>query len=64
MGLFDKVKGVAGDFVQGAKDKVSEVTGVDADKLLDAAESVVDAGGNLSDAATSIEEGRLGHQSR
>jgi hypothetical protein len=30
MGLFDWVKGRCGRLVQGAKDKVSEVTGVDA----------------------------------
>lgn len=64
MGLFDKVKDVAGGFMQGAKDKVTEVTGVDADKLLDAADSVVDAGSSLSDAAVSLEEGRLGNQGR
>jgi hypothetical protein len=64
MGLFDRMKGVADDLVQGAKEKVSDATGVDADKLIDAAGSVVDAGGSLSDAAMSIEEGRLGHQGR
>lgn len=57
MGLFDRVKSAADDFVQGAKDKVTEVTGVGAEKLLDAASSVTDAGESLSDAAASIREG-------
>jgi hypothetical protein len=60
MGLFDRVKSAAGDLVEGAKDKVTEVTGVDADKLIDAADSVAEAGESLSDAAASIREGTQG----
>lgn len=66
MGIFDSVKKRADDLVQAAKDKVSDVTGVDTDKLIDAAKSVADAGQSLSeasdslaDAKDSITEGRL-----
>jgi gas vesicle protein len=53
MGLFDKIKDKADGLVQDAKDKVTDVTGVDADKLLEAADSVSDASEKLSDAAES-----------
>ena len=51
MGLFDKLKDAAGDAMQGAKDKVSEATGVDVDGALDVADNLVEAGENISDAA-------------
>jgi hypothetical protein len=54
MGLFDKLKDAAGDVVQGAKDKVSEATGIDVDSTLEAADSLVEAGENISDAAESF----------
>ena len=51
MGLLDKFKDKAGELVQGAvqsaKDKVSDVTGVDVDRVTDVAGSVVD-GADLS----------------
>jgi hypothetical protein len=58
MGLLDKFKEKAEGLVQDAKDKVSEATGVDADKLIDTASSLEDAGESLSDAADSLREGR------
>jgi hypothetical protein len=58
MGLLDKFKDKAGDLVQGAKDKVSDATGVDTDKMLDVAGNVVDAGHSLSEAADSLREGK------
>jgi hypothetical protein len=59
MGLFDKFKDAAGDLVQGAKDKVEDATGIDADHLIDAVGSASDAGQSLGDAYNSIEEGKL-----
>jgi hypothetical protein len=59
MGLLDKFRDAAGDLVQGAKDKVEDVTGVDADNLLEAAGSAADAGHSLSDAVGSLEDGKL-----
>jgi hypothetical protein len=58
MGLLDKFKDVAGDLVQGAKDKVEQATGVDADNLVEAAGSVTDAGQSLAEAYNSVEEGK------
>jgi hypothetical protein len=58
MGLFDKLKGAADNLVQDAKDKVTDVTGVDADKLLEAADSVTEAGERLNDAADSWRSNR------
>jgi len=58
MGLLDRFKDKAGDLVQGAKDKVTDATGVDTDKLLDAADNVVEAGHALSDAAESLKDGK------
>ena len=57
MGLLDKFKDAAGDLVQGAVDKVSDVTGLDAEKLVDAADSATDAGGSVSDAIGSLKDG-------
>jgi hypothetical protein len=57
MSFLDKFKDKADGLVQAAKDKVTDVTGVDTDKLIDAAGSIKDAGGNLSDAADSLREG-------
>jgi hypothetical protein len=53
MGLFDKIKEAAGvdNLVQGAKDKVSDATGIDVDSTLEAADKFVEAGENISDAA-------------
>ena len=59
MSFLDKFKEKADDLVQSAKDRVSDATGVDTDKLIDAAGSVRDAGSNLSDAADSLREGKL-----
>ena len=66
MGIFDRMKDRADGLVQAAKDKVSDVTGVDTDKLIDAAKSVADAGqslsdagGSLTDAKDSLTEGKL-----
>jgi len=59
MGLLDRFKDKAEEMVQGAKDSVSDVTGLDTDKLIDAAGSVGDAAGNLSDAAESLRDGKL-----
>lgn len=56
MGLFDKIN----DLVDGAKDKVGEVTGFDADKLMEAGGSVVDAGESVDKAVSAIEDGKLG----
>jgi len=60
MGLFDKIKDAASDLVDGAKDKVGEVTGIDADNLIEAGGSVTDAGESVTDAVSSIEDGKLG----
>lgn len=59
MGLFDKIKDAATDLVDGAKDKIGEVTGIDADNLIDAGGSIANAGENVSDAISSIEDGKL-----
>ena len=58
MGLLDRFKDKAGDLVEGAKDKVSDVTGVDTDKLLDAADNVMEAGHALSEAADSFKDSK------
>ena len=58
MGLLDKFKDKADSMVQAAKDKVGDVTGVDTDKLIEAAGSLKDAGENLHDAAHSLHEGK------
>lgn len=60
MGLFDKLKEAAGDLVDGAKDKVGEVTGIDADNLIEAGGGFADAAQSVDDAVTSIQEGKLG----
>jgi hypothetical protein len=60
MGLFDKIKDAASDLVDGAKDKVGEVTGIDADSLNEAGGSIADAGESVSEAMSSIEDGKLG----
>ena len=59
MSFLDKFRDRADGLVQAAKDKVSDVTGVDTDKLIEAAGSVKDAGENLGNAASSLQEGRL-----
>lgn len=61
MGLFDKIKDAAGGLVDGAKEKVGEVTGFDADKLMEAGGSLADAGSSVTDAMSSLEEGKLGN---
>jgi len=58
MGLLDKFKDAAGDMVQGAKDKVADVTGVDAGKLLDAAGNVIEAGKSLAEAGEALQDGK------
>jgi hypothetical protein len=58
MGLLDKFKDKAADLAQGAKDRVSEATGIDTDKLIDAAGSIKDGVESLSDAADSLKEGK------
>jgi hypothetical protein len=59
MGIFDRLKDSAEGLVEAAKDKVSDVTGVDTDKLIDAASSVADAGESLANARDSLAEGQL-----
>jgi hypothetical protein len=60
MGLLDKFKDKASELVDSAVDsakgKVSEVTGLDADKVLDTVDSLSDAKDSLSDAADSIRD--------
>lgn len=58
MGLLDKFKDKAGDLVQGAKDKVSDATGIDVDATLDAAGSAVEGSESLSDAAGSFRDAK------
>jgi len=58
MSFLDKFKDRADGLVQSAKDKVSDVTGVDTDKLIEAAGSVKEAGESLGNAASSLQEGR------
>jgi hypothetical protein len=58
MGLLDKFKDKAADLAQGAKDRVSEATGFDADKIIDAAGSIKDGVESLNDAADSLKEGK------
>lgn len=58
MGLFDKLKDKAAETVQGAKDRVSEATGVDTDALIETAGSLKDAAESVSDAAESFKDGR------
>lgn len=60
MGLFDKLKEAAGDLVDGAKDKVGEVTGFDADSLIEAGGGLTDAAESVDNAVTSLQEGKLG----
>jgi hypothetical protein len=52
MGIFDKAKAA----LDAAKDKVSDATGFDADKLIEAAKGVTDAGSSLADAGSSLDE--------
>lgn len=59
MGLLDRFKDKAEEMVQGAKDQLSETTGFDTDKLVDAASSLSDAGESLSEAAESLKDGKL-----
>jgi len=54
MGLFDRAKAA----IDAAKDKVSDVTGIDTDKLLEAGKSVVDAGTSLEEAASALKDGK------
>ena len=54
MELFDRAKAA----IDAAKEKIGEVTGVDTDKLIEAAGGVTDAVSSLSDAATAVQEGR------
>ncbi len=58
MGLFDKLKEAASPLMDSAKDKVSDVTGYDADKLLEAADNAVDASDNISAATDALGESR------
>ena len=58
MGLFDKLKEAASPLMDSAKEKVGDVTGYDADKLLEAADSAVDAGDNISAATDALNDGR------
>jgi gas vesicle protein len=62
MSFLDKFKEKADSMVQSAKDKVSDVTGVDTDKLIDTAHSLKEAGDSLNEAADSFREGRQGHE--
>jgi len=58
MGFLDKIKNTAGDLVDSAKDKVTDATGLDTDKVIDAARNVADAGQSLNDAQDAIAEAR------
>jgi hypothetical protein len=60
MGLFDKLKEAAGDLVDGAKDKVSEATGFNADSLIEAGGGLADAAQSVDDAVTSLQDGKIG----
>ena len=53
MGIFDRAR----EALDAAKDKVGDLTGIDADKLVEAAKSVADAGSSLDDAASALREG-------
>jgi hypothetical protein len=59
MGLFDKLKDAAGGLVDGAKEKVSEATGFDADSLMEAGGGFADAAQSVDDAVSSLQEGKL-----
>jgi hypothetical protein len=59
MGLFDKLKEAASPLVDSAKQKVGDVTGYDADKLMEAADHAVDAGDNITAAGEAMRDGRL-----
>lgn len=52
MGLFDKLKEATGvdKLVDSAKDKVSDVTGIDVDNALEVADNLVEAGDKVSEA--------------
>jgi hypothetical protein len=58
MGLFDKLQDAAGDLIQDGKDKLTEATGVDADAMLDAVDSVSEAGEKLGELAESVRPDR------
>lgn len=58
MGLFDKLKEAASPLMDSAKEKVGDMTGFDADKLLEAADNAVDAGDSISAATDALNEGR------
>jgi hypothetical protein len=58
VGLLDKFKDKAGELAQGAKDRVSDATGVDVDQVTDVASSAIDAVDSLSQAAESAKEAR------
>ena len=58
MGLFDKIKEAASPLVDSAKQKVGDVTGFDADKLLEAADNAFDAGDSIASAGEALRDGR------
>ena len=58
MGLFDRFKDKADGLVQGAKDRVSDATGVDVDRVVEGASSAVDSADSLVDAADSAKEAK------
>jgi len=58
MGLFDKLKEAASPLMDSAKEKVSDATGFDTDKLLEAADSAVDASDNISAATDALGDAR------
>jgi selenocysteine lyase/cysteine desulfurase len=59
MGMFDKLKEATSGLVDDAKAKVTDMTGVDADKLIDAGNSFTDASDNVSEGFNSLQEGRV-----
>jgi len=61
MGLFDKLKEAASPLVDSAKEKVGDVTGFDADNLMEAVDHAFEAGDNITSAGEALRDGRLGH---
>jgi hypothetical protein len=58
VGLLDRFKETADGVVQGAKDKVSDATGVDVDQVIEGATSAVDAADGLVDAVDSAKQAK------
>jgi hypothetical protein len=61
MAFFSKIKDRVDDLVHEAKEKVTEVTGVDADKLVEAAGDFRHAAQDAAGGMSAVREGRV-HQ--